>query len=142
MNKKPTLFCFSSFCLGLITYLFQKCNIPLPKLINNYLNDFLIIPIVLFVCLLVLQKIKSDKTFTLSLGIILYVCFLYSLLFEFVFPKYLARYTKDIVDVFLYFAGGFTFYFLQKQTHWTKLKKYQTKPQQEFTTPLFILKKI
>ena len=115
MNKKLSLFCILSFLLGLIIYFLQKLNVPLPKLVNNYVNDFLIIPIVLFICLLFLQRIKKDKSFTLSLGIILYVCFLYSLLFEFIFPKYLARYTSDSFDVLMYFLGGITFFILQKR---------------------------
>lgn len=115
MNKNLSLFCILSFLLGLIIYFLQKLNVPLPKLVNNYVNDFLIIPIVLFICLLFLQRIKKDKSFTLSLGIILYVCFLYSLLFEFIFPKYLARYTSDSFDVLMYFLGGITFFILQKR---------------------------
>ncbi|WP_397447468.1 hypothetical protein [Polaribacter sp. R77954] len=115
MNKKLTFFCVSSFVLGLLIYGLQSFNIYLPKIINNYVNDFLIIPIVLFLCLLFLKWSRNDKNFALSLPIILYVCFMYSILFEFVFPEYLARYTKDYMDIILYFAGGFLFYKLQNK---------------------------
>lgn len=40
---------------------------------------------------------------------------MYSVLFEFIFPNYLARYTKDYIDIMLYFAGGFIFYKLQNK---------------------------
>ena len=106
-------FLFSLFT-GTVVYIFQSLSIPLPKIIRIYLNDFLIIPIILFICLQVLKWSKNDKNYNISLPIILYLCFLYSLLFEFIFPTYLARYTKDFVDVILYFAGGFVFYYLQK----------------------------
>jgi hypothetical protein len=115
MNKKLTFYCIASFFLGLCIYIFQRFKVYLPKIINNYLNDFLIIPIVLFVCLLVLRKVRNNLKLTLNLPVILYVCLLYSILFEFVFPKYLARYTKDYIDIILYFAGGLIFYKLQKK---------------------------
>lgn len=115
MNKRLTIYCISSFILGLIIYLFQYFKIYLPKIINNYFNDFLIIPIVLFICLLFLRWSRNNKNFTLSLSIILYFCFMYSILFEFVFSKFLARYTKDYIDIILYFAGGILFYKLQNK---------------------------
>ena len=85
-----------------------------------YVNDFLIIPIVLFISLQILKKSKNNLNYKISLPIILYVCCLYSVLFEFVFPKYLARYTKDSIDIFLYFAGGIAFYLLQRLSYENK----------------------
>ncbi|QVY67216.1 hypothetical protein [Polaribacter sp. Q13] len=113
---KKTLFYYFiiSLLIGITVYFLQYFSVPLPRVIRFYVNDFLIIPIVLYSSLQVLKWSKKDKSYTLSLPIILYVCFMYSLLFEFIFPKYLARYTKDIVDVILYFASGFVFYYLQK----------------------------
>ncbi|WP_439130622.1 hypothetical protein [Polaribacter sp.] len=81
------------------------------------MNDFLIIPIVLFICLVVFIKTRNNPKFALSLPIILYVCVMYSVLFELILPNYLARYTKDYIDIILYFAGGFIFYALQKNTN-------------------------
>ncbi|APZ44890.1 hypothetical protein BW723_00680 [Polaribacter reichenbachii] len=115
MNKKLSIYCISSILLGITIYLFQYFNISLPKIINNYLNDFLIIAIVLYISLLFLRWSRNNSNFTLTLSIILYVCFMYSILFEFVFPNYLARYTKDYVDIILYFASGYIFYKLQNK---------------------------
>ncbi|PQJ72006.1 hypothetical protein BTO14_01515 [Polaribacter butkevichii] len=114
MNK--TLFYYFIFSLftGTSIYVLQYFSVPLPRVIRFYLNDFLIIPIILFICLQFLKWSKNNVHYTLNLSIILYLCFLYSLLFEYFFPKYLARYTKDFVDVILYFASGFLFYYLQK----------------------------
>lgn len=80
------------------------------------MNDFLIVPIVLFLSLQVLKWSKNNKNFKLSLGVILYLCFLYSFLFEFILPNYLIRYTKDYIDVVLYFTSGLVFYRLQKSS--------------------------
>lgn len=103
-----------SLLIGIFIYLSSSFNFILPGFIRFYVNDFLIIPIVLFVCLQVLKWSKNDKNYKISLPIILYLCLLYSILFEFIFPNYLARYTKDYLDILLYFAGGMVFYQLQK----------------------------
>lgn len=79
------------------------------------MNDFLIIPMVLFICLHTLKQLRSNPNYKLSIPIIIYICCLYSILFEFVFPNYLERYTKDYIDIALYFAGGLVFYILQKK---------------------------
>lgn len=103
-----------SLLLGSFIYFSSLLKIQLPKFVRFYVNDFLIIPIVLYICLQVLKRTKNKLNYRISLPIILYVCLLYSVLFEFVFPNYLARYTKDYLDIFLYFAGGIIFYQLQK----------------------------
>lgn len=117
MNKKLKIFFISSLFLGILVYSLQALNIFLPKIINNYLNDFLIIPILLFICLMFLKWSRGAPNFRFNIGIILYVCFMYSVLFEFVLPNYLARYTKDYIDIILYFAGGITFYKLQNKPY-------------------------
>ncbi|AUC22334.1 hypothetical protein BTO15_09625 [Polaribacter sejongensis] len=117
MKKILFYYFLISLLTGTTIYFLQYFSVPLPKFISFYVNDFLIIPIVLFICLQILKWSKNDKSYTLSFPIILYVCFMYSLLFEFIFPKYLARYTTDIIDFLLYFASGFIFYYLQKNKY-------------------------
>lgn len=115
--KKPVDFYFMcSLVLGTTIYLFQRFDIALPEIINNYLNDFLIIPIILTSCLHLLRWSKNDKNYQISLPVILYLCTLYSVLFEYYFPKVMERYTADIIDVGLYFTSGILFYYLQKRT--------------------------
>ena len=115
MNKKLSIFCILSFLIGSIVYACQYLNYPLPKIINNFLNDFLIVPIVLYICLWALILIRKDKYFTLPLFMVLYVCAFYSFIFEYIAPKFLIRYTADIIDVILYFLGGIVFYILQNK---------------------------
>ena len=45
----------------------------LPKLVRFYVNDFLIIPIVLYISLFVIQKIKRNEELQLSLLNIIYL---------------------------------------------------------------------
>lgn len=116
MQKKILTYYFIvSIIIGSLIYVAQKLSVKLPFIINNYVNDFLIIPIVLTVCLFILQWSRNDKSFQISLGVVFYICVMYSVLFEFVLPKYYIRYTADVLDVVLYFAGGFVFFVLQKK---------------------------
>lgn len=117
MSKWLRLYFILSLIVGTTIYGFQITKFKLPKIINNYVNDFLIIPIVLTICLFILRKTKNNQKYKIPLPVILYLCFLYSVLFEFIFPNYLARYTKDYLDVLLYFAGGIVFCQLQKTAH-------------------------
>ncbi|MEO9569753.1 MAG: hypothetical protein ABJH82_03770 [Polaribacter sp.] len=114
MKKILSYYIIFSIIIGAFIYFSAFLNIQLPRITRHYVNDFLIIPIVLYICLQVLKWTKNNENYTLSLPIIFYLCLMYSILFEFIFPKYLARYTKDVVDIILYFASGFLFYYLQK----------------------------
>jgi len=105
-----------SFCTGLTIYLAQFFGVKLPFLINNYVNDFLIIPIVLSICLCLLRFTRDNNTYLLPIGIILFLCFGYTLFFEIYMPRISERYTRDIYDVLTYFLGGFWFWFLQKKS--------------------------
>ena len=115
MKKILTYYFIISLLLGSGIYLCDKTGIELPNWVRFYVNDFLIVPIILFISLKVLRWSKNDALYTISLPLILYVCVLYSALFEFIFPTYLLRYTYDVLDIALYFTSGFVFYFLQKE---------------------------
>ena len=114
--KKTIKYYFTfSIVIGTLIYLLKKSKVPLHPILSNYINDFLIIPIVLTICLFILKKTKNSKNYQLPLGLILYLCSMYAILFEYIFPKYLERYTADYIDVLLYFISGLIFYKLQKQ---------------------------
>jgi hypothetical protein len=113
-NKKLFFFFLVSLVSGTTIYFLQFFKILLPKIIHFYANDFFIMPIVLFISLQVLKFTRNQSNFTIPLFYILYLCAFYSVVFEFILPNYLARYTKDYIDVLLYFASGIVFYKLQK----------------------------
>ena len=103
--------------LGLSVYVAQYYKIKLPVFINNHLNDFLIIPIVLSLCLFVLRFTRGDKRYNLPVHIILFLCVGYSFFFENIMPQIHTRYTADFLDVLAYFLGGIWFWFLQKRNN-------------------------
>ena len=117
MKKLLTYYFIFSVVVGSFIYICEKLEVLLPKLIRFYVNDFLIIYIVLFSSLFVIRKLKNDIKFKLSLLQILYVCVLYAVIFEFWLPKFHERYTADIIDVVLYFLSGFLFYILQRESN-------------------------
>ena len=116
MKKLLTYYVFVSIIIGTFIYACDKLSILLPKIVRFYVNDFLIVPIVLFFCLKLIRQINGSVKVTLTIFQILYISLLYSVIFEFWLPKFHPRYTADIIDVFLYFIGGLMFYILQKKS--------------------------
>ncbi len=111
--KQP--FMIAAFLVALTIYTCQALGIGLPTFINNYVNNLLCIPLVLTLCLIVLQNIKSDNRLTIPIFVITSVTLYYIFYFEWYLPNVNPRYTADIIDVSLYIAGGVIFYFLQNK---------------------------
>ena len=103
------------FCL-LAGYIIaaQRMGLHLPWWVNNHVNDFLCLPIVLFICQYCVRKLRSDPTIRLPLPLILSVTLYYALFFEYYLPKVHLRYTADFWDVVLYFLGALFFYGMER----------------------------
>ncbi len=101
--------------LGALIYTFQQSGWPLPSWVNNYVNDFLCMPIVLFVCRFAVRKLRSDRHLQLSLPLIFTVTLYYALYFEYYLPTVNLRYTADPFDVILYFSGSLYFYLMENK---------------------------
>ncbi|SHJ14215.1 hypothetical protein SAMN04487911_11226 [Arenibacter nanhaiticus] len=97
-------------------YSLQRLGVSLPIWINNYVNDFLCMPIVLFVCQFGIRKIKRNNNIRLSLPIMLSLSLYYAIYFEYFLPKVSLRYTADPIDVLLYFIGALFFYVIEKRS--------------------------
>ncbi len=111
---KP-LYLTAFILLGTLIYTAQQSGWPLSSWANHYLNDFLCMPIVLFVCRYAVRKLKSNKNLQLSLPVTFSVTLYYALYFEFYVPKVNLRYTADPLDVILYFSGALFFYFMENK---------------------------
>lgn len=103
------------FGVFLVIYTLQKFQIPLPSWINNYVNDFLCMPVVLSICLAVIRTLKKDNKLFLPLSAIVSLTIFYAIYFEYYLPKVNVRYTADWLDVLLYFFGAGVFYLFQKR---------------------------
>ena len=100
---------------GALVYTAQQSGWPLPSWANHYLNDFLCMPIVLFVCRYAVRHLKSNGNLQLSLPVTFSVTLYYAIYFEFYLPKINLRYTADPLDVILYFSGALFFYFMENK---------------------------
>ena len=114
MKKRLTYYVFTSVALGTLVYVSDRLGLLLPTYVRFYLNDFLILPIVLYAVLVMIRKLKRDVSLQLSVIHIVYSCTMYALFFEYWLPTFHPRYTSDLIDVLLYFLSGFVFYCLQK----------------------------
>lgn len=110
--------------LASTVYLMQRLDIYIPEFINNYLNDFLCLPIVLKVCLYAVRYIKSNESAVIPLPLQISITLLFIIYFESVLPRFNARYTGDILDLIAYSGGLFLFMLIEGQV---RLKRYQVK---------------
>lgn len=103
-------------------YVMQRLSLPLPAVVNNYVNDLLCLPLLLGAMTFVIRRFKKDNSFTFSIGFVVFLACYYSFYFEYYLPEVNPRYTADWIDVILYFSGGFVFFFSEKQKN-TRLSR-------------------
>ncbi|WP_422106456.1 hypothetical protein [Winogradskyella sp.] len=115
MNVTLKYYFTISVIIGTLVYVAQKQHMDLPIIINNYVNDFLIIPICLTISLFILRFTRNEQHYYLRLHHVVYLALFYSVLFELILPQYNERYTSDPIDILLYFLSGFLFYTLQRK---------------------------
>jgi hypothetical protein len=98
-------------------HFFRLVNQPLPKLVNNYLTDFLCMPLILTICLAGVRYLKKIPNFKLSLPMILGMTTFYAVLFEWFLPLNNLQYHADLVDVALYFLGAFVYFLIWQKSN-------------------------
>ena len=87
--------------------------VPLPTWIYSYVNDFLCMPVVLTICLKTVHFIKKNYSIRLPLSLVVTLTSFYAIYFEYYMPLVEPRYTADMLDVVMYFAGAGIIYVLQ-----------------------------
>ncbi len=106
---------FQSFLVFFVFWLIfhlLKNWIVYPIFLNSYVDDFLVVPMLLTFSLF-LQQTWVNPLFVYSKLFILSVIMYFGIVFEIVIPRFLSAYTSDKYDMITYFAGGIVFYFLQ-----------------------------
>lgn len=102
------------FMSAAIVYLLQQNDYKLPKIINNYYNDLVVLPLVLSIALWTVRRIKTNPTLQLSFFQCIAMALLYGWFFEIYLPERNPRYTADIIDAGLYVIGAVLFYGWQR----------------------------
>lgn len=108
-NLPNILFLVLCGLAGLV-YILQFLGILLPLWINNYMNDFLCLPILLGLEQLFFRWFTGKSDYKFSLFFSLAMAAYYSFYFEYYQPEHNDRYTADLIDVLLYFLGAVSFY--------------------------------
>lgn len=105
------------FFIAISIYVLQRFEIPLPLLVNNYLNDLLCMPLVLGALTFLIRRLKKDPFFKFPLFFVLFMAAFYAVYFEYYLPKVNLRYTADWIDVALYFTGSIGFYLFSRKAY-------------------------
>jgi len=109
---------FIFYCCSWIAVRFtRKLHIPIP-ILNNWLTDFVFVPLIAHVSLVIGSLIfKLDGTFKYPLYQILSISSLTAVIFEGILPYYTPYNTADFYDALVYLAGGLFYYFVHQ--HYT-----------------------
>lgn len=104
---QPLFWALTTVYLG--HWVWRWLELARPWWVRHYLDDLLCIPLVLTVTLFILRFFYGPQL-RLSWYQVAFTVLYFSLAFEVVFPKFMARYTADWVDAALYAVGGVIFY--------------------------------
>ena len=108
----------ASFLLFILIFLLLRLlkyfSVELPNWVLFYVNDFICMPIVLFLCLLATQTFAKRPVTKLPYLPILFLTSFYAIYFELLLPRFAERYTADFLDVLMYFGGSLLFIALQE----------------------------
>ena len=108
---------FLSCALGFLLFHMFEGHVQVPEVLSAYLDDFLCLPILLSLILLVQRRlIVQDEAFKLPVGHIIVSILYISLLFELVLPGFSVKFIGDPFDVLAYSAGAALFYFSINKT--------------------------
>ncbi|KAA9340079.1 hypothetical protein [Adhaeribacter soli] len=78
--------------------------------LQNYLNDLLCLPLVLFVTVFLQRTLFRKPAYRLTVYQVGIAAVYFSVMFEAVIPLFNQRYTADFWDVICYCSGGLLFY--------------------------------
>jgi hypothetical protein len=91
------------FLTAMTIYVMQRLSLPLPAVVNNYVNDLLCLPLLRDD--LCNPTFKKDNSFTFSIGFVVFWPAIILFYFEYYLPEVNPRYTADWIDVILYFQA-------------------------------------
>lgn len=99
----------------LVIHIARAAGHPLPYL-NGSLTDFFAVPVLINISLW-LQRVFIIKNnyYVLSPAQVIFFVIFTSVLFEGILPPLSKTYTADWMDIILYVAGGFFFYFVMNK---------------------------
>lgn len=102
------------FC-WLFIHICRQLHHPIPFL-NNWLTDFIFLPMTFHMAKSVFYLLaKTETTFDFTLSALLIATAYVSIVLEYFAPKYSHKFTRDIMDVCMYFGGTIFYYFVHQK---------------------------
>lgn len=83
--------------------------------LSSYLDDLLVMPIILTITLVAMKIITRKPMFELDIVMLVMAFLLISLLFEIILPRYKVIYTQDYWDIVCYAFGTGMFYLFRRK---------------------------
>lgn len=83
--------------------------------LDSYLDDLVVMPIVLTGATVILRIATRNETFNVDLSMIALTFVMYAVIFEFILPRFSAEYTSDYLDILCYGIGAVLYYFFRER---------------------------
>lgn len=82
---------------------------------RSYLDDLLVLPIILPFTLSLLRLIFRNEKLLLGLPLIITAIIMFTIVFELILPLYSNEYTRDYFDLLFYSLGGLMYWFYERK---------------------------
>lgn len=85
-------------------------------ILDSYLDDLVVMPIVLTGATVILRVATRNANFNVDVGMIVLAFFMFTVIFEFILPRFSTEYTSDYLDILCYGIGAVLYYFFRGTT--------------------------
>lgn len=82
---------------------------------RSYLDDLLVLPIILPFTLSLLRLIYRNKNLLLGSSLIINAIIMFTIVFELILPHYSSEYTRDYFDLLFYSLGGLMYWLYERK---------------------------
>ncbi len=101
-------------CLLFILSQLLQYSVMEVSFVSSYLDDLLVVPVVLPPILVALRWIFKNPTLQIELGMLITLVLMLSILFEGLLPALNDKYTRDVFDILCYILGALCYWYWNK----------------------------
>ena len=87
--------------------------LPMPEWASSWLDDFLVVPLVLSLAGWIQSALILRKPFYWKKSAVVGTALFFGIGFELIVPKFNQAFTSDKIDLLVYLLGAFAFYLIQ-----------------------------
>lgn len=109
---------FHRLCFALVSLIWTFFHLaslqhPMPEWASSWVDDFLIIPLVLSLAGWIQSALILRKPFYWKKSAVVGTALFFGIAFELIIPNYNQAFTSDKMDILVYLLGAFAFYLIQ-----------------------------